>query len=232
MKNVFIFVMLVLILAIPTKAQQDKLQEVSSQYPIKAHVVAVEMHTGTTTTGSGGYHYNKTLCPLCTDLPDTRSTGSYTWHLMKTVIDDKMYGLSARRKGVWLPVGYYALNQVKGGFEVQYLDKKGKVRQETLAILSEEPVPAEAMQAVTETKATASAEIVVTSTPAGADIELDGAFVGSTPSTIDVIVGDHTITLKKSGFALWETKIKITGGKIQLSADLQVSERTQTQPAQ
>jgi len=86
--------------------------------------------------------------------------------------------------------------------------------------------PAAPVQAPTETQVSIDSEVAVTSTPAGADIELDGAFVGSTPSTIAVTAGEHTITLKKSGFTPWERKIKVTGGKIQISADLQAAEGT------
>jgi hypothetical protein len=92
--------------------------------------------------------------------------------------------------------------------------------------------PAGPAQTASETQANTSSDVAVTSTPVGADIELDGAFVGSTPSTIAVSAGDHTITFKKSGFATWERKIKVTGGKIQISANLQASDRVQTQPAQ
>jgi hypothetical protein len=46
--------------------------------------------------------------------------------------------------------------------------------------------PAAPMQAASEAQVGTSSDIAVTSTPAGADIELDGAFVGSTPSTITV----------------------------------------------
>jgi PEGA domain len=87
-------------------------------------------------------------------------------------------------------------------------------------------------QSATETQASNNAEIAVSSSPPGADIELDGTFVGSTPSTIGVTAGDHTVTLKKSGFTIWERKIKVSGGTIQISADLQASEGTPTQPAQ
>ena len=69
-------------------------------------------------------------------------------------------------------------------------------------------------------------------TPPGADIELGGAFDGNTPSTIMVTAGDHAITLKKSGFAPWERTIKVSGGNIQISAELQASEGTPVQPAQ
>lgn len=88
--------------------------------------------------------------------------------------------------------------------------------------------PAAPAQAPAETQASNDAEVAVASTPAGADIELDGTFVGSTPSTIGVTAGDHTVTLKKAGFTTWERKIKVTSGKIQISADLESNEGTQT----
>ena len=87
-------------------------------------------------------------------------------------------------------------------------------------------------QTPVESQASNNAQVAIASTPAGADIELDGAFVGSTPSTITVTAGDHTITVKKTGFAPWERKIQVTGGKIQISAELQASEGAPTQPAQ
>ena len=39
------------------------------------------------------------------------------------------------------------------------------------------------------------------SSVAGADIEVDGSFVGSTPSTLSVAPGQHTVTVKKKGYA-------------------------------
>ena len=43
-------------------------------------------------------------------------------------------------------------------------------------------------------------KVSVESTPGGADIEVDGNFVGSTPSAIELTAGDHVIVVKKSGF--------------------------------
>jgi hypothetical protein len=50
--------------------------------------------------------------------------------------------------------------------------------------------------------------------------------------SLRVPVGDHAITLKKSGFAPWERKVKVTGGKIQITANLQAIEGTPTSLAQ
>jgi len=143
MKKGLVVTLLILISATFAMAQKDTLQDVSPQYPIKAHIVAVEMHTGATTTGSSGGDYN--VMGSTMHVPDTRRNVSYEWHLMKTVIDDKMYGLSAPsgRHTAWLEIGYYAFKRVKSGFEVQYHDDKGKVRQEVLTIRSEEAAPSD-----------------------------------------------------------------------------------------
>jgi len=65
------------------------------------------------------------------------------------------------------------------------------------------------------------ASLNVDSSPAGADIEIDGAFVGNTPSTISVARGSHQITLKKKGFIGWSKALSVTGGTIHLNADLE-----------
>jgi hypothetical protein len=67
-----------------------------------------------------------------------------------------------------------------------------------------------------------SAKIRLESDPAGADIELDGSFVGNTPSDVQVPEGDHTITVKKIGFKDWERKMKVSAGSsVNLSAPLE-----------
>jgi hypothetical protein len=65
------------------------------------------------------------------------------------------------------------------------------------------------------------ASLHVSSQPSGADIEVDGNFVGSTPSTIQLSSGDHTVTVKKGGYKTWERKMKATGGDINLSVELE-----------
>lgn len=63
--------------------------------------------------------------------------------------------------------------------------------------------------------------VLVSSTPPGADIELNGSFVGSTPSIISMPVGDHQIVVKKKGYKPWERKIKATLGSIKIEAELE-----------
>jgi hypothetical protein len=86
--------------------------------------------------------------------------------------------------------------------------------------------PAPSAQAV----ASAQTQVVLSSTPSGADIELDGAFVGSTPSTVGVAAGDHVITIVKKGFKSWEHKIKVTTGKVEIVAELEPNEGADQAP--
>ena len=66
----------------------------------------------------------------------------------------------------------------------------------------------------------AQANLEVGSAPPGADIEVDGAFVGNTPSTITVAPGSHQVTVKKKGFIDWTKTLNVTGGTIHLNAEL------------
>jgi hypothetical protein len=62
----------------------------------------------------------------------------------------------------------------------------------------------------------------VESDPSGADIEIDGSFVGNTPSDVQVAEGDHAVTVKKAGFQNWERKMKISGGSsVHINAGLE-----------
>jgi PEGA domain len=63
--------------------------------------------------------------------------------------------------------------------------------------------------------------IAVSSVPPRADIEVDGSFVGNTPSVIEVSPGEHSVVVKKAGYKTWERKLKVTGGSVNVSAELE-----------
>jgi hypothetical protein len=52
----------------------------------------------------------------------------------------------------------------------------------------------------------------VISKPAGAEITLDGAYVGNTPSALDLTSGTHQIAMSLPGFEQWTRKIEILPG--------------------
>jgi len=67
-----------------------------------------------------------------------------------------------------------------------------------------------------------TAKLQLESNPPGADIEIDGGFVGNTPSDLQVTEGEHTVIVKKAGFKDWERKVKVTSGSsIHLDAELE-----------
>lgn len=63
---------------------------------------------------------------------------------------------------------------------------------------------------------------VVKSAPDGADVTVDGKFMGSTPSTVRLAAGDHTISVEKPGFKPWQRTITVSpGGIITIDAALE-----------
>jgi ABC-type phosphate transport system substrate-binding protein len=88
------------------------------------------------------------------------------------------------------------------------------------------PVAASAVAPITSAPSTA--KLQVDSTPPGADIEVDGSFVGNTPSEVQVTDGDHTVVVKKSGFKDWQRKLKSSAGSsVHLSAELDKTDTSQ-----
>jgi hypothetical protein len=66
------------------------------------------------------------------------------------------------------------------------------------------------------------ANVTVKSTPDGADIVIDGKFLGSTPSTLHLSAGDHKLTITNKGFQNWERTITLSpDGKITVNATLE-----------
>lgn len=65
-----------------------------------------------------------------------------------------------------------------------------------------------------------AALVDVSSTPTGADVDVDGSLFGSTPSAIILRPGSHEITIKKSGFIVWRKKFKLSSGHIDVNVEL------------
>lgn len=71
------------------------------------------------------------------------------------------------------------------------------------------------------TAAVNSSTVVIKSSPDGADITVDGKFVGSTPSTFQLDPGEHSITIQKPGFQIWQRLMTLSaGGSVTLDAAL------------
>ncbi len=57
-----------------------------------------------------------------------------------------------------------------------------------------------------------SSNISIKSAPDGAEITIDGKFSGSTPSTLQLKPGEHKISVKKSGYTVWERTMTVNAG--------------------
>jgi PEGA domain len=60
----------------------------------------------------------------------------------------------------------------------------------------------------------------INSTPTGADIQVDGVFVGATPSDIDLTCCWHDGTIIKPGRKPWTKRVRNTGRQVTINAQL------------
>ena len=114
----------------------------------------------------------------------------------------------------------------KRGLIVYYVDDRGKVRKQLYTYVGPEPsatasavaapIPEKTAPATQTTPNPATAATVkcsFSSTPPGADITLDGKYVGSTPSVISVSSdGQHTVEMSLPGFAAWKRNLTVQSG--------------------
>jgi PEGA domain len=63
--------------------------------------------------------------------------------------------------------------------------------------------------------------VEVNSTPEGADVYADGAFIGNAPAILKLAPGNHTIRVSQSGFKEWSREVAVeAGSEAHLSASL------------
>lgn len=115
-----------------------------------------------------------------------------------------------------------------------YFNGKVKITDTNTAsdsLLNSTPAIEAQLQASTETqsgfagKAAGTSKIEIKSAPEGADITVNGSFVGSTPSALVLKSGEHTIIVTKSGYKKWERFIRLeAGSSITLNATLETGQ--------
>lgn len=90
------------------------------------------------------------------------------------------------------------------------------------------PVPAATASAPTveaQQAARANVKCSFSSTPPGADITVDGKYVGSTPSEIPLSTGTHAVVISTPGFAEWKRDLTVAAGAVlNVTAVLQKSQ--------
>src|SRR5205807_7946436 len=73
-------------------------------------------------------------------------------------------------------------------------------------VCSSDLVPTEAPRPL---EIEAKPQLTITSEPNGAEIEIDGEFIGNAPTTTTVKHGKVVVKVKKAGFQPWERTLKI-----------------------
>jgi hypothetical protein len=56
--------------------------------------------------------------------------------------------------------------------------------------------------------------VIIRSNPDGSEILVDGKFMGSTPSTVQLSPGAHTVAVQQGGFKTWQRNVSINSGSI------------------
>lgn len=76
-------------------------------------------------------------------------------------------------------------------------------------------------QATNPAENTAKPQLTITSEPAGAEIAIDGEFIGNTPTTVSAKEGSVNVRLRKAGYQTWERSLKLNSGdKRTLNAEM------------
>lgn len=153
-------------------------------------------------------------------------------HVFVEANDGNSYELVPNKNKDMLLPGTFKAKIEKRGMKVCEPKDNGKCREVKFVIVAAEPTmsknksvsnapyPDPGAPRTTPTT-TAQATLVIDSTPPSADIEIDGAFVGNTPSTVSVASGNHQIVVKQKGFTDWTKTLNVTGGTVHLNARLE-----------
>jgi hypothetical protein len=92
-----------------------------------------------------------------------------------------------------------------------------------LSAMPPPPPPTQTQVVVTTAPVAEKARLSLNSTPAGADIEINGSFVGNTPSILEVDPGQNEVKVTKKGYAPWTRTLTVKGGTITLNAELEAA---------
>ncbi|MGA2002932.1 MAG: PEGA domain-containing protein [Terriglobales bacterium] len=113
-----------------------------------------------------------------------------------------------------LPKGQtFEARRQKRGIEVSYTDDKGKFRSQMYSLVEGNPSLAGPVENVEQLPAAEqSVKCSFSSTPAGADLTLDGKYVGSTPSVVSVTPGTHIVVVSMGGFTQWKRELTVSAG--------------------
>ena len=165
----------------------------------------------------------------------------FQWHIWQTEVVPGVHVLSDdshKDKGLTASMApgqtyYYELRYWKGfgfpkcdNFYARVEELKAKEIAKATALLGKPGIDETTLSAPVaaqpvETARAAGQKLLIESVPDKADIEVDGSFRGNTPSAVELPTGDHTVVVTKVGYKPYMRTIKLAGGDIKLSMDLE-----------
>jgi hypothetical protein len=80
--------------------------------------------------------------------------------------------------------------------------------------------PADAPSTTTIAAVAPTNSLTIDATVPNCDIEVDGNFVGNTPSTLNLTPGKHAIVVKKTGYQTWSRTMLVSTGAVRLNAEM------------
>lgn len=121
------------------------------------------------------------------------------------------------RAPYWVPPGIHPRSPFD--YDLQAIDPSphqaaGKSERDTLEAVMGLDTPSKFKQGKTS-------DVILQSTPEGADTYVDGYFVGDTPITVPIASGPHRVSIRQWGYQAWKRALTVVAGrKISLDAIL------------
>jgi hypothetical protein len=74
-------------------------------------------------------------------------------------------------------------------------------------------------------------DLKVNSTPANAEVSIDGRLNASTPYVFHVRAGDHTVVVRMAGFQAWQSTVHVSSDSVQVEVKLAKQDGSEPMPA-
>jgi hypothetical protein len=127
--------------------------------------------------------------------------------------------------GVPISVGDKDRNEIPAGINTQLAKADEPAKEATKPAAGEPaspPSPTASGDGSALTPAEADAMIALVSTPVGADVAVDDAFVGNAPAKLKLKAGKHTVKVTMAGYKDWSREMVVTSGsEVNLMATLE-----------
>jgi PEGA domain/PDZ domain len=122
--------------------------------------------------------------------------------------------------GVPVSVGEKEREFVPVGVKTDVTKNSGQEEEAEKPAVGTESSAAAASSSPARVAEDATGAVTVNSVPNGADIYVDGDFVGNSPATLKLNLGRHTLVVKADGYQDWQRELTVSGGTVNLNVKL------------